>query len=116
MEKLHNRKKQIQRLSARDIESNWSAWGPEEDIHLFIITCIANQKLLKTYLGLLDHIKRIRTHYVGSFSPDRFNTLLTEHIAILDALIEKNPERAEMAVQNHLRNAAAYLLRLSSLE
>jgi DNA-binding GntR family transcriptional regulator len=39
---------------------------------------------------------------------------LLEHLEILDAIIEGNGERAELAVQNHLRSAAAYLLGLTS--
>lgn len=96
---------------ANDKEFNW---GPVEDIHLFIIASIGNQKLLDTYVGLIDHIKRIRKHFSGSFSQKRFNELIGEHLGILDAIIEGNGDRAEMAVQNHLRNAAAYLLGLSS--
>lgn len=113
-EEVRAKKKELEKLSAQDAELNWPVWGPEEDIHLFIITCIGNQKLIETYLGLLDHIKRIRIHYGGKFTQQRYYTFLAEHIAILDALIEGDPERAELEVQNHLHNAAAYLLGLTS--
>ncbi len=89
-------------------------WGPVEDIHLYIIKSIGNQKLLDTYVGLIDHIKRIRKHFSGRFSQNRYNELIDEHLAILDAIIQGNGESAEVAVQNHLRNAAAYLLGLTS--
>ena len=39
--------------------------------------------------------------------------IVTEHIEILDALIEGSAERAERAVQVHLRNAGSYLLGLT---
>lgn len=96
---------------AKDEEFNW---GPVEDIHLYIITSIGNQKLVDTYVGLIDHIIRIRKHFSGRFSQKRFNELIEEHLEILDAIIDRDGDRAEMAVQNHLRNAAAYLLGLTS--
>ena len=96
---------------AEDKEFNW---GPVEDIHLYIITSIGNQKLVDTYVGLIDHIIRIRKHFSGRFSQKRFNELIEERFEILDAIIEGSGDRAEMAVQNHLRNAATYLLGLTS--
>jgi DNA-binding GntR family transcriptional regulator len=89
-------------------------WGPVEDIHLYIIKSIGNQKLVDTYAGLIDHIIRIRKHFSGRLSQKRFNELIEEHLEILDAIIEGSGDRAETAVQNHLRNAAAYLLGLAS--
>ena len=59
-------------------------WGPVEDIHLFIIASIGNRKLLDTYVGLIDHIKRIRKHFSGRFSQKRFNELIGEHLEILE--------------------------------
>jgi len=106
-------RKEFEKLSTKDAERDASVWGPEEDIHQFIVKSIGNRKLHETYLGLLDHIKRIRRHYGGRFSRQRFDNMLTEHIEILDALLEANPERAEKAVQNHLRNAATYVLGLT---
>ncbi|MEW6670648.1 MAG: GntR family transcriptional regulator [Thermodesulfobacteriota bacterium] len=106
-------RKEFEKLSSKEAERDASVWGPEEDVHQFIVKSIGNRKLHETYLGLLDHIKRIRKHYGGRFSRQRFENMLTEHIEILDALLEANPERAEKAVQNHLRNAATYVLGLT---
>ena len=106
-------RKEFIKLSSKDAERDASVWGPEEDVHQFVVKSTGNRKLHETYLGLLDHIKRIRKHYGGRFSRQRFENMLTEHIEILDALLEANPERAEKAVQNHLRNAATYVLGLT---
>ncbi len=108
------KRKELETYSKKWDEAREFNWGPVEDIHLFIITGIGNQKLIDTYLGLLDHIKRIRKHFGGHFTRQRFNELVTEHIEILDAIIEGNGDRAELAVQKHLRSAAAYLLGLTS--
>lgn len=89
-------------------------WGPVEDIHLFIIQSTGNRKLIDIYTSLLDHIKRIRKHFGGRFSQRRFDKLLVEHLEILDAIIQGNVERADLAVQAHLRSAGAYLLGLTT--
>lgn len=114
MQELRNHKEKMQKLTARDIELDCSSWEIREEIHLYIVTCGGNQKLLNIYLNLMDHIRRICIHYIGSLTLDRASAVLTEHIAIIDALIERNPERAEMAVQNHLHNNAINILRLVS--
>lgn len=113
-DEVRAKKKELDQYCDKWAEIRELNWGPVEDIHLFVIGIIGNQKLIDTYLGLLDHIKRIRIHFGGRFSRQRFDELLREHTEILDALIEGNAERAELAVQNHLRNAAAYLLGLTS--
>ena len=66
------------------------------------------------YQGLLNHIKRIRIHFGRQFTRQRIDELVAEHREILDALIEGDGDQAEQAVQNHLHNAAAYLLGLTS--
>lgn len=111
---LLTKKNELEKFFEKGIKAKFSIWGPEEDIHQFIVKCVGNRKLYETYLGLLDHIIRIRKHFGGRFTRQRFENMLTEHIEILDALIEGNAEGAELAVQNHLRNAAAYLFGLSS--
>ena len=111
---LMTKKSELEKFFEKGITAEFSIWGPEEDIHQFIVKCVGNRKLYETYLGLVDHIIRIRNHFGGRFTRQRFENMLTEHIEILDALIEGNVERAELAVQNHLRNAAAYILELSS--
>ena len=113
-DEVRAKKKELDQYSDKWAEIKELNWGPIEDIHLFVIGIIGNQKLIDTYLGLLDHIKRIRIHFGGRFSRQRYDELLREHTEILDALIEGNAERAELAVQNHLRNAAAYLLGLTT--
>ena len=113
-EEVREKKRELEQFSAQEAESKGDIWGPEEDIHLFLIKCVGNKRFLEIYLGLLDHMKRIRHHFGRQFTRQRFDEMLTEHRAILDALIEGDGDRAEQAVQNHLHNAAAYLLGLTS--
>jgi DNA-binding FadR family transcriptional regulator len=59
-------------------------------------------------------MKRIRIHFGRQFTRQRFDELLIEHTAILDAIIDGDGDRAEQAVLEHLHKAAAYLLGLTS--
>ena len=113
-EEVRAKRKELEQYSKKWTDAIELNWGPVEDIHLFIVTRIGNQRLIETYLGLLDHIKRIRQHFGERFTRQRFNKLVAEHLEILDAIIEGNGDRAELAVQNHLHTAAAYLLGLTS--
>ena len=114
VEEVRVKRKELEQYSKKWTEAIELNWGPVEDIHLFIVTRIGNQKLIDTYLGLLDHIKRIRQHFGGRFTRQRFSELVDEHLEILDAIIEGDGDKAELSVQSHLRNAGAYLLGLTT--
>jgi DNA-binding GntR family transcriptional regulator len=70
----------------------------------------------RTCLGLLDRIHRIRSYYGQRFTQRRLHEILAEHAAMLDAIVEGDAERAEQAVQRHLRNAGAFLIGLAGPE
>jgi len=91
-------------------------WGSWEDVHLCIVKALGNQTLVDMYSGLLDRIKRVRAHYGQRFTQRRLHEILSEHTAILDAIVEGDPRRAEQMVQQHLRNAGAFLMGLSAPE
>jgi len=88
-------------------------WGDWEDIHLSIIRAVGNQTLLKMYNGLLDRIKRIRNHFGRRFTQRRLQEIITEHIEIMDAILEGDPVHAEEAVEKHLQNAGSFIMGLS---
>jgi DNA-binding GntR family transcriptional regulator len=88
-------------------------WGEWEDVHLSIVQALDNHTFLKMYEGLLDRIKRIRNHFGQRFTQRRFNEIISEHLAILDAILEGDPDRAEQAVKKHLQNAGTFLMGLS---
>jgi DNA-binding GntR family transcriptional regulator len=89
-------------------------WGSWEDVHLSIVKALGNQMLVDVYSGLLDRIHRIRSHYGQRFTQRRLHEILTEHAAILDAIMDGDSERAEQSVQKHLRNAGAFLIQLTA--
>ena len=88
-------------------------WGEWEDVHLSIVQALGNRTFLNMYEGLLDRIKRIRNHFGQRFTQRRFHEIISEHVEILDAIIEGDPDRAEQAVGKHLQNAGAFLMGLS---
>jgi DNA-binding GntR family transcriptional regulator len=88
-------------------------WGEWEDVHLAIVQALGNKTFLKMYEGLLDRIKRIRNHFGQRITQRRFHEIISEHVGILDAILEGDPERAEQTVRKHLQNAGAFLMGLS---
>jgi DNA-binding GntR family transcriptional regulator len=68
------------------------------------------------YSGLLDRIHRIRSHYGQRFTQRRLHEILTEHVGILEAIVAGDAEGAERMVQQHLRNAGAFLMGLAEPE
>ena len=91
-------------------------WGSWEDVHLCIVQALGNQMLVDVYSGLLDRIHRIRSHYGQRFTQRRLHEILTEHTAILDAIMDGDAQGAEQMVQKHLRNAGAFLIELTAPE
>jgi len=83
-----------------------------EDIHLFMIGLLNNNRLDRSYAELAAHNRRVLNHLGKSLSRQRIDQVVADHLEILDSLGTEDPERAEAAVQKHLRGAAAYLLGL----
>ena len=110
---VHESKKQLERMLGKDPEPQSFPWGEAENVHQLIIKSVGNQKLLETYMGIIDHIKRIRIQFLNRFTGQRHDELIREHIHILDAFLDRDGEKAEQAVQSHLRNAAAHFMGLS---
>lgn len=106
-------KRQLEKMLGKNPDSKTFPWGEEENVHKLIIRSVGNQKLFETYMGIQDHIKRIRIQFLNRFTRQRHDELIREHIQILDAFLDGDAERAELAVQTHLRNAAAHFMGLS---
>lgn len=111
--KLEEGRKLLAEESGEERVHDWGSW---EDLHLGIVKAVGNQTLVDMYLGLLDRIHRIRTFYGKRFTQRRLHEILSEHTAMLEAIVGGDPERAEQAVQSHLRNAGAFLIGLAAPE
>ncbi len=80
-----------------------------DKIHAFIFEALGNQRLMGIYLGLLDHIVRLRIHFFSNAHHGRSDESYREHLEILDALAAQDPARCEQAVRVHLRNSWEYV-------
>ncbi|MBN2553102.1 MAG: GntR family transcriptional regulator [Spirochaetales bacterium] len=114
-EELAKKRAEHQKLlkGAQGSEQYVHEWGEWEDVHLSIVKAVGNRTFLRMYEGLLDRIKRIRNHFGQRFTQRRFHEIVSEHLAILDGILEGDPDRAEEAVRQHLQNAGAFLMGLS---
>jgi DNA-binding GntR family transcriptional regulator len=111
--KREESRKLLQGEASQESVHEWGSW---EDVHLSIVKAVGNQTFLDMYQGLLDRIHRIRSYYGQRFTQRRLHEIISEHTAMLDAIVEGDAERAEEAVQHHLRNAGAFLIGLAGPE
>jgi DNA-binding GntR family transcriptional regulator len=86
---------------------------PGDQIHRFIFECLGNNRLLEYYSRLQEHIERNRLYFFSNFHAERSEQSFREHLEVLDALLARDPERAERAMRAHLQNATDYLKRIT---
>ena len=78
-------------------------------IHTFIFESFGNKRLLEYYKRLQEHIIRMRLYFFNQLHQERSGQSFKEHLEIMDALIAQDPQRAEKAMRDHLRNSVEYL-------
>jgi DNA-binding GntR family transcriptional regulator len=78
-------------------------------IHTFIFESFGNKRLLEYYKRLQEHIIRMRLNFFSELHQERSEQSYREHLEIMDALIAQDPQRAEKAMRDHLRNSVEYL-------
>ena len=88
----------------RDGRSAYLQGVGDDDFHIAIVTasrCAALRRILmdEIYFQLRLHRRRSGTR------PGRAAAALEEHKAVVDAMVGRNPDRAEEAMRLHLRNA-----------
>jgi DNA-binding GntR family transcriptional regulator len=89
-----------------------SEWGSWENVHFAIVKSLDNSTLTAMYSGLLDRITRIRNNYGQKFTQRRFHDILTEHIELLDAILDGDGKHAEAKMTQHLKNASNFIMGL----
>lgn len=76
----------------------------DEDFHLQILRCARNSRLEDLLMeGLYYQLRLYR--YQSSERPGRAQQAYNEHVAIVDALKSRDPDKAEMEMRRHVRNA-----------
>ena len=86
-----------------------SYFNAGDQIHSFIFEAFGNRKLTREYQGLQEQIVRITLHFFGQNRQERAAESFKEHLEIIDALIARDPVRAEKAMRIHVRNSLEYL-------
>jgi DNA-binding GntR family transcriptional regulator len=89
--------------------SGKSYFNAGDQIHSFIFAAFGNRKLIREYQGLQEQIVRITLHFFGQNRQERAAESFKEHLEIIDALIARDPARAEKAVRIHIQNSLEYL-------
>lgn len=112
---LSAKKEELQKLkkSLKGDEEDSKDWDCCNDIHVEIIDSVGNKRLSQMYREVLDTIERIRNNFGHRFSGRRLEHILDEHIAILDAILAGDGEKAQSMVREHLRNASVYVSSLT---
>jgi DNA-binding GntR family transcriptional regulator len=78
----------------------------DEDLHILIAQTSGSNLLV----SLVKSLKlKTRIFDKGSI-PERFEPGCHEHIEIIDAILARNPDRAEAAMQRHIENARSAIL------
>ena len=86
-----------------------SYFSAGDQIHSFIFAAYGNRKLIREYQGLQEQIVRITLHFFTQNRQERAAESFKEHLEIIDALIARDPLRAEKAIRTHLKNSLEYL-------
>jgi DNA-binding GntR family transcriptional regulator len=80
----------------------------DDDFHLHILRCARNARLEELLMeGLYYQLRLYR--FRSSERPGRARLAFEEHVAIVEALRSRDPDRAEGAMRTHIRNAYASL-------
>ena len=78
----------------------------DEDFHMRIIQNSDNRKLEEAYIRIYDFVTLCRHMY------QRTSEAIAEHLAIIDALIDKDLGRAKEALSTHINNARDGVLKV----
>lgn len=91
-------------------KNNRSHFKAGEKIHTFVFDAFGNKRLIDFYNRFQEHIERLRLFYFANQDRrERSDESFKEHLEILNALIAKDPQRAEKAMRDHLQNSTAFL-------
>ena len=108
---LEKKREELLKISSdeKDQGRRVETFGEWEDVHYLIVKSLENYVLLDIYDSLLDNIARIKNYYRGSFTERKLEDILNEHIRIISAIIEEDPDEAEKQMMSHLRKAGEFI-------
>lgn len=109
LNKLEAIKRKFRSIERENGKTPLSLLRAGDQIHNYVFECLQNNRLIEIYQRLQDHIGRIRIYFVQQFDPNRLEQAFREHREILEALIARDPSRAEKATKTHLQNGLEYI-------
>ncbi len=77
----------------------------DEHFHRTIVSLAGNREMLRTYNDLAEHIRIVRR--LDFVNPARIDATFLEHGKILDLLLARKAERAEMMMRAHIGTSRA---------
>ena len=88
----------------------------DNQFHLDIITMTKNDKLVKTYKRLNSHVNIIRFKFSHHLQHRPFWGTVQDHLEILNALRDRDSEKAKQAIRSHRIKSQDALLQKSEKE
>jgi DNA-binding GntR family transcriptional regulator len=103
-------KKKLGSAESEGDKNNRILYKCGDKLHAFVFKAFGNKRLIDFFSHLQNHIERLRLFYFNrQEKKERAEESFKEHIEICNALIVRDPQMAEQAMRNHLRNAMAFL-------
>lgn len=86
-----------------------------KDMHLFICDIAKTDLVRNTLIRVLDHWDRLRSYYMKDVFAYRITNAQDDHKLILDAIINRDPDKAERVIHKHNQTALqSYITHLQS--
>jgi len=92
----------------RDRESYLSYLNKNRDFHLLIAAASGNKRLVRQISKVLDELTRV--FHLGLDLRDHTERMLDEHSKLLNALYERDPEKAEKIVNAQIQGSLDWIL------
>ncbi len=108
-EKIKRVRREFESLESNGSRNPKTQFKAGDRIHFFLFENFGNSRLNEIYRRLQEHVDRMRIYFFNKAHEERVEQSYREHLEILDALSARDPERAENAVRNHLRNSLEFL-------
>jgi len=109
-EKIDNLKKKVEKMIQCLAKKNLPTYCELDDqFHDIILNVCGNKWIIKMRNNLSNFIYRYR--YKSLSFPGRLNQSLEEHQAIMEALKDHNPEKAEQLSKLHMENTIINILK-----
>ncbi|MDR1932822.1 MAG: GntR family transcriptional regulator [Spirochaetales bacterium] len=92
-------------------ECPYAEWFRQDrELHSYIVDSSGNRQLQQMYATIMD--QNLRMRILAGKIPSRMRDTNHEHLAILDALLAKDEEKAEQVMASHILSSRAGVLRL----